>query len=83
MRSDTPAGRRKKTSVTITDVQEKMPAEKAGLKEGDKILALDGKPVPALGAMVESLRNHEGQADHAYRAAERPGEDIYDSARAG
>jgi regulator of sigma E protease len=32
-----------------------MPAEKAGLKEGDKILALDGKPVPALASMVESL----------------------------
>ena len=47
----------KEATVTITDVQEKMPAEKAGLKEGDKILALDGKPVPALGAMVESLEN--------------------------
>jgi regulator of sigma E protease len=45
----------KEPSVTITDLQEKMPAEKAGLKEGDTILALDGKPVPALGAMVESL----------------------------
>jgi regulator of sigma E protease len=45
----------KEQSVTITDLQEKMPAEKAGLKEGDTILALDGKPVPALGAMVESL----------------------------
>jgi regulator of sigma E protease len=47
----------KEPSVTITDVQEKMPAEKAGLKEGDKILSLDGKAVPALGAMVESLEN--------------------------
>jgi regulator of sigma E protease len=45
----------KESSVTITDLQGKMPAEKAGLKEGDTILALDGKPVPALGAMVESL----------------------------
>src|SRR6266567_2566618 len=45
----------KEDTVTITDLQEKMPAEKAGLKEGDKILALDGKPVPALAAMVESL----------------------------
>jgi regulator of sigma E protease len=45
----------KEETVTITDLQEKMPAEKAGLKEGDRILALDGKPVPALGAMVESL----------------------------
>jgi regulator of sigma E protease len=45
----------KEDTVTITDLQEKMPAEKAGLKEGDEILKLDGKPVPALGAMVESL----------------------------
>ena len=42
-------------TVTITDVQEKMPAEKAGLKEGDRIVALDGKPVPALAYMVETL----------------------------
>jgi regulator of sigma E protease len=45
----------KEDTVTITDLQEKMPAEKAGLKEGDRILALDGKPVPALGEMIESL----------------------------
>ena len=45
----------KEDTVTITDLQEKMPAEQAGLKEGDKILALDGKPVPALGEMIESL----------------------------
>jgi regulator of sigma E protease len=45
----------KEDTVTITDLQEKMPAERAGLQEGDKILALDGKPVPALASMVESL----------------------------
>jgi regulator of sigma E protease len=32
-----------------------MPAEKAGLKEGDQIIALNGQPVPALAAMVEEL----------------------------
>ena len=37
-----------KDKVVITDLQEKMPAEKAGLKEGDQIISLDGKPVPAL-----------------------------------
>src|SRR5258708_23534248 len=45
----------KELSVKITDLTAGMPAEKAGLKEGDQILALDGKPVPALAAMVESL----------------------------
>jgi regulator of sigma E protease len=45
----------KENSVTITDMQPGMPAEKAGLKEGDTIVALDGKRLPALAAMVESL----------------------------
>jgi regulator of sigma E protease len=45
----------KEETVTITDLQERMPAEKAGLKEGDQIIALDGKPVPALAEMIESL----------------------------
>jgi regulator of sigma E protease len=45
----------KEKSVIITDLQPDMPAEKAGLKEGDQILQLDGQPVPALPAMSESL----------------------------
>jgi regulator of sigma E protease len=45
----------KEFNVRITDLTPGMPAEKAGLKEGDQILQLDGKPVPALAAMVESL----------------------------
>jgi regulator of sigma E protease len=45
----------KENTVTITDLQPDMPAEKAGLKEGDQIVALDGKPMLALAAMVESL----------------------------
>jgi regulator of sigma E protease len=45
----------KEPNVTITDLQPDKPAEKAGLREGDQIIALDGKPVPALAAMVETL----------------------------
>jgi regulator of sigma E protease len=45
----------KEDTVTIVDLQDNMPAAKAGLKEGDKIVALDGKPVAALAEMIESL----------------------------
>jgi regulator of sigma E protease len=41
---------------TVTDLEPGMPAEKAGIKEGDEIVALDGKPVPAIDAMIESLK---------------------------
>ncbi len=46
----------KEQTLTITDLVEGMPADKAGLKEGDKILTMDGKPMPALAAMIESLK---------------------------
>ena len=55
----------KEQTVTITDLVEGMPADKAGLKEGDKILAMDGKPMPALAAMIESLKITQGQANHS------------------
>jgi len=45
----------KQDKLVITDVSPDMPAEKAGVEEGDEILALDGKSLPALAAMVESL----------------------------
>jgi regulator of sigma E protease len=45
----------KEKTVTVTDVMPGMPAEKAGLKEGDRIVALDGKPIVALAEMVEHL----------------------------
>jgi regulator of sigma E protease len=40
----------------VTDLEPGMPAEAAGIKEGDEIIALDGKPVPVIAAMVESLK---------------------------
>jgi regulator of sigma E protease len=33
-----------------------MPAEKAGIKEGDKIIAMDGKPLPFIETMIDSLQ---------------------------
>jgi regulator of sigma E protease len=41
---------------TVTDLEPGMPAEKAGVKEGDVIVALDGKPVPAIAAMIQTLK---------------------------
>jgi regulator of sigma E protease len=40
----------------VTDLESGMPAEKAGIKEGDEIIAMDGKPVPAIAAMIQSLK---------------------------
>ncbi len=45
----------KEQKVVVTDLTSDMPAERAGLKEGDEIIALDGKPLPAIAAMIESL----------------------------
>jgi regulator of sigma E protease len=42
--------------VVIGDLEPGMPAAKAGLKPGDKIIAMDGKPVPSIQAMIDSLQ---------------------------
>jgi len=47
----------KEPCVCVTDLTPGMPADKAGLRDGDEILAVDGKPVPALAAMVEMLES--------------------------
>jgi regulator of sigma E protease len=52
----------KQPCVCITDLQSGMPAQKAGLKVGDEILAVDGKPVPALAAMVASLKETQDKS---------------------
>jgi regulator of sigma E protease len=50
------AGWDPKRSLEVTELEPNMPAEKAGVKVGDYIVALDGKPVIALGAMIEQLK---------------------------
>jgi regulator of sigma E protease len=46
----------KEPSVTVTDLEKGMPAEKAGIKVGDEILTVDGQPIPAIEAMIEALK---------------------------
>jgi regulator of sigma E protease len=51
----------KEPSVTVTDLEKGMPAEKAGMQVGDEILTVDGQPVPALEAMIETLKRTQGR----------------------
>ena len=43
-------------AVVVGDMEADMPAAKAGIKEGDKIIAMDGRPLPSIDAMIESLQ---------------------------
>lgn len=45
--------------VRITGVRAGSPAEQAGLKAGDVITAIGGKPIPNLIAMTDALRSHQ------------------------
>jgi regulator of sigma E protease len=42
--------------VIIGNVESNLPAEKIGLKPGDKILTLDGQPVPSIRALFDRLQ---------------------------
>jgi len=42
--------------VVIADIELGMPAAKAGLKEGDKVISIDGEPVPSIQVMIERLQ---------------------------
>ena len=42
--------------VILGNVEPNMPAEKIGLKPGDKILTLDGQPVPSIKALFDRLQ---------------------------
>jgi regulator of sigma E protease len=43
-------------SVIVGDLDPDMPAAKAGIHEDDKIIAIDGKPLPSIDAMIEGLQ---------------------------
>jgi regulator of sigma E protease len=48
-------------SVTVTDLEKGMPAAKTGIKLGDEILTVDGQPIPAIEAMIETLKRTQGR----------------------
>ncbi len=53
-----PAYGDEKEGVLVEGVTEGRPAEKAGIKEGDRIIAIDGKPVKNLEDYMTVLREH-------------------------
>jgi regulator of sigma E protease len=50
------AGWEPNQAIVVADLEAGMPAEKAGIKDRDEIVALDGKAVPAIDALIESLQ---------------------------
>jgi regulator of sigma E protease len=42
--------------VIVGNLESDMPAAKAGIREGDKIIAMDGKPLPSIESMIDSLQ---------------------------
>ncbi|MBR7959051.1 RIP metalloprotease RseP [Burkholderia vietnamiensis] len=49
-------------SLSIASVQPGSAAEQAGLKAGDKLLALDGKPIGGASRFIDIVKHHAGQA---------------------
>ncbi len=45
-----------KESVVVGDLEPDKPAAQAGIKEEDKIVAMDGVPLPSIDAMIENLQ---------------------------
>jgi regulator of sigma E protease len=47
--------------VVIGRLDSGLPAAKAGMKENDKIIAMNGQPVPSIESMIESLQQSKDQ----------------------
>ncbi|MGC2333548.1 MAG: RIP metalloprotease RseP, partial [Candidatus Acidiferrales bacterium] len=58
----------------IGEVQAGMPAEKAGIRPGDLIVSMDGKPISTWDGLVDEIRNSDGQAIHF--VIHRDGKDV-------
>jgi len=48
--------------VIVGSLEHGMPAEKAGIKEGDKIIAMDDNPVLSIESMIQSLQQTKDKA---------------------
>jgi regulator of sigma E protease len=51
----------KEPNAALTFVEAGMPADKAGIKVGDRILSADGQDVPELGTLIQMLNRTKGQ----------------------
>ncbi len=60
--------------VIIGDLENGMPAVKAGLKPGDKVISMDGQPVPSIQAMIDSLQDNKSKPIQLM--VERAGKDL-------
>ena len=50
--------------VILGSLEPNMPAQKIGLKSGDKVLTLDGQPVPSIKAMIDRLQQTKSKPVH-------------------
>ncbi len=48
-------------AVVVGNMEADMPAAKAGIKEGDKVVAMDGKPLASIDTMIERLQETKDQ----------------------
>jgi regulator of sigma E protease len=48
-------------SVTVGALEPGMPAARAGLQTGDHVVAMDGKPLPSIEAMIEQLQQSKSK----------------------
>jgi regulator of sigma E protease len=60
--------------VIIGDLEAGMPAAKAGLKAGDKVISMNGQPVPSIQAMIDSLQ--ENKSKPIQLLVQRGGQDL-------
>src|SRR5581483_7014251 len=50
------AGWEPQQSIVVANLEADMPAAKAGIKEGDRIVSVNGQPLPSISALIEKLQ---------------------------